>query len=342
MRKVISDMLNQEECISVVGTARNGQDAIDKIKVLQPHVITLDVEMPVMDGLETLKIIMVENPLPVVMVSSTTVDGAKNTLLAIEYGAVDFVAKTSGAISLDLHKVKEELVEKVILASSVKMQNVFPNKNKPLQNIIKSKTQEEMTKSPLSLTKKIVAIGTSTGGPKALQQVLTKLPKSLQAPIVIVQHMPAGFTNSLANRLNTLSDIAVKEAVDGEILKNGVAYIAPGGFHLTIVKMGASMVIHIDKSPPRKGHRPSVDVMFESLSLVRDFKMIAVIMTGMGADGTEGLMKLKSKTNCYAIAESEETAIVYGMPKSAINTNSVDEVVPLQNIAKSIINKCLN
>ena len=194
-----------------------------------------------------------------------------------------------------------------------------------------------MKKSLSNQMRKIIAIGTSTGGPKALQQVLTKIPKHIHAPIVIVQHMPPGFTASLANRLNMLSEIHVKEACDGEVLENGVAYIAPGGYHLKVKRLGSSLVFQTDISSPYKGHRPSVDIMYDSLAKLKNCHMIAVIMTGMGADGSEGLTTLKKESSCYAIAESETTAVVFGMPKAAIRTSNVDEVVDLHNITDRIM-----
>ncbi|MFV8827170.1 protein-glutamate methylesterase/protein-glutamine glutaminase [Alkalihalobacterium sp. APHAB7] len=336
MRKVISDLLQQDERIEVIGTARNGQDALDKLTTIKPDVITLDVEMPILDGLGTLKRIMKESPIPVVMVSSTTLEGAENTVLAMEYGAVDFIAKTSGSISLDLHKIKAEIINKVILASQSHVTNFIKNTEKLSGNRVDVRKHDHCRFDKNS-QKKLIAIGTSTGGPKALQHVLTKIPASIDAPILIVQHMPPGFTKSLANRLNTLCHIEVKEAEDGEIIKNGVAYVAPGGFHLTVKKAGTALVVQLNQLPPRKGHRPSVDVMYESLADIPNYSILSVIMTGMGADGSEGLVKLKKHADSYSIAESEDSCIVYGMPRSAIKTNHVDEIVHLQNIGQRIV-----
>ena len=186
--------------------------------------------------------------------------------------------------------------------------------------------------------KKIILIGTSTGGPRALQEVITKIPKTVEAPILIVQHMPAGFTKSLASRLDQLSEIHVKEAEHGDILKNGTAYVAPGGFHMKLKKVGSTFAIFLDEEePPRSGHRPSVDVMFESVSQFNDFDKIAVIMTGMGYDGSKGLVQLKNTGNVISIAESQQTCIVYGMPKAAIETHLVDEIVDVDDIAQTIM-----
>lgn len=362
MRKLISDFFVGNSKVEVVGTARNGKDAIEKIQQLKPNVVTMDVEMPEMNGLEALKEIMKICPVPVIMLSSTTKKGADNTLMAMEYGAVDFVAKPSGTISLDLHKIKEELVHKVEQAtevSIVKLKKKISNTQVGVKSVVNSATfattsrskayQEKRTRSNISLqsiskqewsklSKKIILIGTSTGGPRALQEVITKIPANILAPILIVQHMPAGFTKSLATRLDQLSEITVKEAEHGDILQNGVAYIAPGGYHLKLRKVGTSFAIVLDQSePPRSGHRPSVDVMFEDVSKYHDFDKIAVIMTGMGYDGSKGLIALKQTGNVIAIAESAETCIVYGMPKAAVETQLVDEIADVDDIAQSIM-----
>lgn len=347
MRKLIQDFFSENGRFQVVGTARNGQDAIKKIAELKPDVVTMDIEMPILNGLEALKIIMKQNPIPVVMLSSTTFEGAENTVQAIQLGAIDFIAKPSGAISLDLHKIKDELFEKVISASKV---NIKQLTKLPSTGKINVKSHENYSKiepnEPINhfirsswntAAKKLICIGTSTGGPRALQHVLTKLPKNLDAPVIIVQHMPPGFTKSLASRLDSLSEISVKEAEDGEIIKKGIAYIAPGGYHLKVQKIGSSLAVKLDQSPTRNGHRPSVDVMFESISKISDIAKIAVIMTGMGADGSQGLQALKMKGNVKAIAESKETSIVFGMPKAAIATNQVDEVQNVECIAETIM-----
>lgn len=363
MRKLISDFFVGSSKVEVVGTARNGKDAIKKIQTLKPTVVTMDIEMPEMNGLDALNEIMTICPVPVVMLSSTTQRGAENALTAIEYGAVDFVAKPSGTISLDLHKIQSELVHKVEQASLVpitKLKKHSSSKRQQEPNVSLSTIRKELTNerkvSPSfnvtstvanvtkphsewsKVSRKIVLIGTSTGGPRALQEVITKIPKSIQAPILIVQHMPAGFTKSLASRLDQLSEITVKEAEQGDILQNGVAYIAPGGYHLRLRKVGISYGIVLDnQEPPRSGHRPSVDVMFEDVSQFKDFDKVAVIMTGMGYDGSNGLKALKNTGNVIAIAESAETCIVYGMPKAAVETQLVDEVADVDDIAQTIM-----
>ncbi|GIN83681.1 chemotaxis response regulator protein-glutamate methylesterase [Heyndrickxia sporothermodurans] len=337
MRKLIVQFLEEDSNIEVVGIARNGMDAIDKAKQFKPNVITMDVEMPIMNGLEALERIMKECPTPVIMLSSTTTEGALNTILAMEKGAIDFVAKPSGAISLDLNKIKLELIDKVKNASHVNLPNMQKILNRKKAGFLVKTSSEPVENWNRLRRNKMICIGSSTGGPKALQEVLTLLPKSIEAPILIVQHMPAGFTKSLANRLNTMCEITVKEAEDGDLLKNGVAYIAPGNFHLLLKESFSGIKISLGHSPPVKGHRPSVDVMFESISSIENYDKIAVILTGMGADGSKGLKELKLNGNVKAIAESENSCVVFGMPKSAIATNFVDEVVDLEQIANSIM-----
>jgi two-component system, chemotaxis family, protein-glutamate methylesterase/glutaminase len=358
MRKLISDFFIDNPRVEVIGTARNGKDAIKKIKELSPDVVTMDVEMPELNGIDALKEIMQTCPVPVVMLSSTTQRGTDNTLTAMENGAVDFVAKTSGTISLDLHKIKNELVHKVEQAAQVSVAKLkkpigtkLPSTDTTLHsknvNIVQ-KTVTPVVSKPIILgarkpewkghSKKLVLIGTSTGGPRALQEVITKIPLTIAAPILIVQHMPPGFTKSLATRLDQLSKIRVKEAEHGDILQNGIAYIAPGGYHLKLRKVGTTFAVVLDQEePPRSGHRPSVDVMFESVSQYNDFDKIAVIMTGMGYDGSKGLIQLKETGNTISIAESPQTCIVYGMPKAAVETQLVDEVADVDDIAETIM-----
>ncbi|MFJ8243957.1 chemotaxis response regulator protein-glutamate methylesterase [Peribacillus asahii] len=352
MRKLIVEFLTEDSRLEVVGSARNGQDAISKIQSLRPDVVTLDVEMPIMNGLEALEKIMKDCPTPVVMLSSTTKEGAENTLMAMQNGAFDFIAKPSGAISLDLYKVKHEIIDKVVAASWANVHKLQKNAGEIQRNlsVCKKYSKIELGVSFVSSYavvdrdyrgKKIVLIGTSTGGPRALQTVLTNLPQSINAPILVVQHMPPGFTRSLAERLDSLCHIHVKEAEDGELIQKGTAYIAPGGFHLKVRKIGTGSAIILEQSEPRNGHRPSVDVMFESVANeLIDFTKITVIMTGMGSDGANGLIELKRKGQVKAIAESQETSIVFGMPKAAIATHLIDTVENVENIAKTIVKYC--
>lgn len=345
MRKLISEFLSDDPDIEVIATARNGNEGIRKVVLLKPDVITLDVEMPIMNGLEALKQIMETEPTPVVMLSSSTAKGAENTFLAMNMGAFDFIPKPSGTISLDLHKIKEELILKVKEAAKANIANLRESfAESPIigateySKIEPGKARVET--SEIMSMEKVICIGTSTGGPRALQQVLTKLPRDIDCPILIVQHMPAGFTQSLANRLDSLCEIKVKEAEDGEVIKKGIAYIAPGGYHLKVKKIGASLAVSLDQTALVNGHRPSVDALFNSISQFRDYKKTIIIMTGMGADGSKGLVQLKNSGNTKAIAEAQESCIVFGMPKAAIATNLVDSIVPVEKIAEMILKFC--
>ncbi|KGX88428.1 protein-glutamate methylesterase/protein-glutamine glutaminase [Pontibacillus litoralis] len=340
MRKMIRDIIEEDPRMTVVGVARNGQDGLNKVNELQPDVVTLDVEMPVMDGLTCLEHIMKDHPIPVVMLSSVTTQGAESTLRAMEIGAVDFIRKPSGSISLDIETIKHKIVHKVYGASHANVGNMQPKSAPSIETQSTTENEIQIRKKPsLDKRNKLVAIGTSTGGPRALQQVLTDFPVDFPAPIVIVQHMPPGFTKSLANRLNTLSKIKVKEAENEETLTNGVAYIAPGDYHMNILQQSdGTLSIRLHQQPPIKGHRPSVDSMLQSLINLEGVQLYTVIMTGMGADGALGLEQLKAKApNTIAIAESAQSSIVYGMPKAAVLTKQVNEVVHLKDISRTLM-----
>ncbi len=335
MRKVITDMIESDHQMEVVGVARNGEDAISKIKLLKPDVVTLDIEMPKMDGLTALRTIMSEMPLPVIMLSSLTKKGAEETLKALDLGAFDFITKPSSLIKVSAPEVKNELIEKIQIASRTKVKALKSPKTYP------EATQREVPVQPSNIStnnrfKKIVAIGTSTGGPRALQDVIPYIPGDISASIVIVQHMPPGFTKSLAERLDSMSQIHVKEAENGDIMKQGWAYLAPGDQHLKVTKQNGQFVIKLDNSDRVSGHRPSVDAMMESIVEMNHKNVIGVIMTGMGADGAQGMKKIKDSGG-FVIAQDEESCIVFGMPKIAIKLDAVDKVVGLSNIANEIV-----
>lgn len=329
MRKLISDLLNSSLEITVVDTARNGLDALEKVKRFQPDVITMDVEMPGMDGLSALKLIMEQCPTPVVMLSSLTRDGAEATIRALELGAIDFVAKTGGSISL-LTGVAEELVQKVRTAARANVKAaIIPKRVKPVPPVQISQTPGK--------GEKVVAIGTSTGGPRALQEILTKIPAHFPSGILIVQHMPPGFTRSLAERLNSLCALEVKEAAQGDIVRPGLALIAPGDYHMRVERTAGQRVqVRISDDPLIGGHRPAVDPMFVSVAEVYRNQAVGVILTGMGHDGTIGMKAIKERGG-YTVAEDQSTAIVYGMPRSAKESGTVDKMVPLTSVASTII-----
>ncbi|MCZ8520035.1 MULTISPECIES: protein-glutamate methylesterase/protein-glutamine glutaminase [Paenibacillus] len=363
MRKIITDLISEDPAFRVVGVAKNGKEGVEMVKKLKPHAVTLDIEMPEMNGLEALKLIMKDHPVPVIMLSSLTQEGASETIRALEWGAFDFVGKPSGSISLDLHKVKKLLLEKLHTAVKAKVRRVTSvSWSAPAAPAVPApkpaakpsaasapplpRTDTPSVKPPersrsdagLQSFDHLVAIGTSTGGPRALHQVLSDMPDQYPAPVLIVQHMPPNFTKSLAQRLDSISKLKVVEAENGMILERGTAYVAPGGFHMTVARNGSqSYKIHLSKDEPRGGHRPSVDTMFESLLPLKELKRHITIMTGMGADGAKGMQALKQAGAVTTIAESEETCVVYGMPRAAVELGCVMHVVPQQQIAGMLI-----
>ncbi len=355
MIKALEMMLKGEDDIEIVATAKNGKEAIEKVKEFKPDVITLDIEMPVMDGISALKVLMRESPLPVIMLSSLTTDGADSTMEALSIGAADFIAKQSSFVSLDIIKIKEDLISKIRYFAKNKftvLQNLarqkvnqrkkeLASRTKSTKPIINENTMIGGTSSPFTKTEplvkikngtEIVVIGSSTGGPAALQKVIPKLPANFPLPVLIVQHMPPAFTKSLAARLDTLSNVTVCEATDGQKLEAGKVYIARGDRHMiTKNKKNISMSdLH-----PEALHKPSVNVMMESVNDVYGKKTLAVIMTGMGQDGTIALEKLFN-SGAYIIGQNEESCVVYGMPKIP-NKKFSNEIVDLEDIADSIV-----
>jgi len=426
MRKYISDMVASDTQFEVVDTAKNGQEAVEKIKSLNPDVITMDIEMPVMNGLEALKVIMEDHPTPAIMLSSFTEKGARETILALELGAFDFIQKPSGTISSDIQVVSEHLHERLRAAISFKMKKrpmekeaapeshqaeetspivpvvpvkpaapvtpIVPLKLDPVDLIRKPITQERLelhnrtpvippkkpepikpekpkwdrqlhtaevireTAAPLASVpsnevsepkvrqprrtsfNQLVAVGSSTGGPRALKELLTGLPGDFPAPIVIVQHMPANFTKSLAQRLNSFCQIRVVEAENGERLEPGTAYIAPGGWHMTIRRESkGTYVADLNKQDLRNGHRPSVDILFESLIPHKELEKHIVLLTGMGSDGARAMKALRDHGVQSTFAENEDSCVVYGMPRSAIELGCVKHILPIQEIAPKLL-----
>ena len=270
------------------------------------------------------------------MLSSLTTEGADLTLKALEIGAVDFVQKPKNVFNVSSEIKQDLLIEKIKIVSKSNLK--IDDKISGGKAIYKRELKISKTKYDKESFDAIVAIGTSTGGPRALQQVIPKIPKDINAAIVIVQHMPPGFTKSLANRLDTLSHIKVKEGEDGEKLMRGCCYIAPGDFHMSVIQKNRDYIVRLDKNPPISGLRPAADILMESVSKLNNINKLGIILTGMGSDGAKGIVEMK-KANSYIIAEDEKSCIVFGMPKSAINTGSVDLVLPLDKIGDEIINR---
>lgn len=337
MRKILSDLLQTDPSLTVVGTARDGRDGVEKALELQPDVITLDVEMPRLDGYGALREIMARHPTPVVMVSSHTREGAEATIRALALGAVDFVAKPSGSISLNMHIVRDELVSKVKGASGAtpRFRRVVADlppvhrESKP-QSISKSSV---LSPDPVVSARRLVVIGCSTGGPGALHQIIPRLPADLSAGLLVIQHMPAGFTRSLAQRLDDISAIRVKEAAEGDLIENGQVLVAPGGFHMLVEGNGR---VRMNTDPPMHGVRPAVDKTLEAAVPIWGNRMIGVILTGMGYDGAKGMAALK-KHGGKTIAEDASTCVVYGMPKVVVELGIADQVLPIQEISEAIV-----
>lgn len=349
MRRVISDIIDGDPRCEAVGTAANGEEALVKVRELKPDVISLDIQMPVMDGLTMLKKLNESMPTPVVMMSTLTKEGATETIEALELGAFDFVAKPDNIFKVNSEEIRDELIEKLVLAADAGKKSATkfrpsltkhvgvsrPKPKKPASVDLPTVTMRKKKK-----VDKLVAIGTSTGGPRALQYVLPYIPEDLDAGIVVVQHMPPGFTKSLSDRLNQLSQISVKEAEDGDIIENGWAYVAPGDRHLVVKeKADGTLYIHLSDDQPDGGHKPAVNVMMRSIADIRRRKLVGVIMTGMGADGREGLVDLHNQRDIHIIAQDEASCVVYGMPKAVVETGIADEVVSLDKISDSITKK---
>lgn len=328
MRKVISDILDSDTGIDVIGTAKSGIDALEKTKKLKPDVITLDIQMPGMDGIDCLKELGKLGKTPVIMLSSITQNGAEATIQALAEGAIDFITKPSNIFDMNGEGKRKEIIEKVKIAS-----RAIPS----LRYNAKANKNNRRYKEGVPLTN-LVLIGTSTGGPRALQEVVPLIPDNVNASFLVVQHMPAGFTKSLAERLDGMSKVRVKEAEDDEPIKTGYVYIAPGDYHMTAYKTNKEILkIKLTKDSPVGSHRPSVDVMLKSVSKISFKNVVAVIMTGMGGDGSEGVKMLKKNNNAKIIAQDENSCVVFGMPKAAIETGVVDIVTPLRGISNEIM-----
>ncbi len=332
MRKAITGMLNSDPDIKVIGEAVDGEDAVLKVKSLAPDVVTMDIEMPKLNGLDALRHLMKDAPLPVIMVSSLTEQGARETMKALEIGAVDYVPKHLSGNIVNIINIKTDICNKVKLVGRTKYKMRK-----------QTDTSSDVLLSPdFSLRQdtnrvQLVIIGSSTGGPKSLQDVLPKLPKNFPAGVIVVQHMLPLFTASFAERMGELCQVEVREAKDGDLIKPGLVLIAKGGCHLIVERRKTGDVYVKLTSEPKTIHMPSVDVAMESVANTYAGHALGVIMTGMGQDGCEGLKKI-TKMKGKAIAQDEETSVIFGMPKAAIDSGVVDKIVPLGKIANEIMN----
>ncbi len=334
MRRVICDIINTDNTFEVTDVCRDGLEAFEKLKTTQYAGVILDVNMPRMNGLELLEKLQ-ENGIraTVIMVSTMTTRDAETTLLAIERGAVDFVAKPSNIIEAKGEQFKEQLIR--VLTAVLETEQ--SRKTAPVE-IIPKKAVERTVKKRLAAGQKLVALACSTGGPKALQSVIPLLEANLDAPMVLVQHMPAGFTKSMAERLDELSKIHVKEAEDSEILEKGTVYVAPGGRHMKVQKTADGRHrISLNDDPAIGGLRPCANTMYESLRDSSFDEVVCVILTGMGSDGTKGILSLREKIPVYVISQDAPSCVVYGMPKAIAESGVADEVVSLDKVAQSIM-----
>jgi two-component system chemotaxis response regulator CheB len=325
VRQALTRMLTTED-IEVVGAAVDGQDGVEKCLLHRPDVVTLDVKMPRLGGLDALKRIMEECPTAVLLLSSQTSEGAETTLRGLELGAMDFVDKSSVQGHMNLLSLAEDLRAKVRALASV-----------PREKLGALRAPAPMAQAaPHVREAEVVVIGTSTGGPPALQAIIPRLPGDLPSPVLVVQHMPVGFTKSLADRLDGRSALKVKEAEDGETIHAGVVYIAPAGRHMKVKRRGTQVRVWLDDEPKGALHRPAVDVLMTSVARVYGSRALGVLLTGMGADGVEGMRALK-EAGSRTMAESEETSIIYGMPKAAVEAGVVDRSIPLYRMADEIL-----
>ncbi|MFN7086573.1 MAG: chemotaxis response regulator protein-glutamate methylesterase [Burkholderiales bacterium] len=334
IRKILSEIINGQHDMQVVGAAPDPLVAREMIRSLNPDVITLDVEMPKMDGLDFLERLMRLHPMPVLMVSTLTERGSEVTLRALELGAVDFVAKPKVDISHGMKEYAAEIVEKLRAAAQAKL------RYRPALTVAPRLTADAVlpaVANRIASTEKLIIIGASTGGTEAIREVLVKMPPDCPG-ILITQHMPEAFTKSFANRLNNLCRIVVTEARDGERILPGHAYVAPGHSHLLLKRSGANYVTELSQAPPVNRHRPSVDVLFRSAANYAGKNAIGVILTGMGKDGAAGMLEMK-RAGAYNFAQDEATCVVFGMPKEAIAVGAVDETVPLHEMAKHVLSR---
>lgn len=355
-RRRVSEILGADPNIQVVGTATNGREAIEQAQALKPDVITMDYEMPMMDGITAVKNIMQRCPTPVLMFSSLTHEGARVTLDALDAGAVDFLPKNFEDISRNPEKVKQLLCEKIHTIARSNRRASQPQSAVPSSApVVAPRPSAASSASPGSVRQsapvapaatspapkrksyRLVAIGTSTGGPVALQRVLTQLPANFPAPILLIQHMPAAFTKAFAERLDKLCRISVKEAEDGDVLRPGLALLAPGGKQMMVDGRGVVKILPGDE---RLNYKPCVDITFGSAAKSYNDKVLAVVLTGMGADGREGARLLK-QSGSQVWAQDEASCVIYGMPMAVVKANLADAVYSLDDIGRHLAEACI-
>jgi two-component system chemotaxis response regulator CheB len=335
IRALLTEIINSQADMEVAGAATDPFQAREIIRSLNPDVITLDVEMPRMDGLDFLEKIMRLRPMPVIMISTLTEKGAEVTLKALELGAVDYVAKPKMGVSKGMHELAHEICEKIRIASQARVfRRAAPVASETAANIAKSPANINFSRHS---TEKIIAIGASTGGTEAIREILMQFPADSPG-VVITQHMPQGFTASFAKRLDGLCKIRVKEAQQGERILPGHAYIAPGGMHLAVRRSGANYLAEVSDDEPVNRHKPSVEVLFQSVAKNVGPNALGVMLTGMGKDGASAMLEMR-KAGAYNFAQDEASCVVFGMPKEAIAVGAIDEVLPLTKISSALMQR---
>lgn len=335
MRKLIADIVESSGEFHVVGTAGDGVEALRQIRALGPDIVTLDIEMPRLNGLQTLEQIMAEMPRPVVMLSAAGSElGNEMTLRALERGALEFVRKPSGPVSIDLSSVKAQLMSALDAARTVNMKGI-----KAAHPVVEPVSHVEKTAQSPDAATRVVAIASSTGGPRALAEIIPHLPVELGAAVVIVQHMPREFTRLLAERLGAMSELWVAEAMDGKLLRENRVYVAPGGYHLTVQGTAGNASIQLDTTPPIWGVRPAADPLFFSVAETFGRAAIGVVLTGMGRDGAEGLKRIR-ETGGAAIVQDRDSSIIYGMPQAALAAAGAAKVATIGEMAPLITGLC--
>ncbi len=339
VRKIAADILEDDPEVTVVATASSAEIALRKLAKFHPDVITMDIEMPGMGGLQAIREIMSKRPTPVIVLSAFAKRGAELTLQALENGAVDFIAKPTISLSGGLNEIARDLVEKIKHASRIKVEKLeISREQEEKSNLLLLEAKKERRRPAIKPggSRDIVAIGTSTGGPVALKTVLSKLPEDFPTGIVVVQHMPPVFTKAFADRLDSLCSISVREAKNGDEILPGRALIAPGDYHMTVTRFNTSPKVTLHRWEPVSGHRPSVDVLMHSVAREYGHHAIGVIMTGMGKDGAEGVKEMRKK-GAHIIAQDKESSVIFGMNAEVVKNGDADEIISVYDIADSLI-----